>query len=134
MYDRQSQFTKATREADQDYAAFGQTVIDVDLNRQDPRLIYQTYHLRDVAWTEDQYGQVDRVDRKWEASYAQAVRMFGKKNSSKILEKFLEYPNQTVCHIHVSWLNPRKVRQITVVGDREMVQIGVLEYYRLWLI
>lgn len=32
----------------------------------------------------------------------------------------LKYPNKIVCHMQVSWLNPRKVRQITVVGDRKM--------------
>ena len=32
----------------------------------------------------------------------------------------LEYPNKTLCHIHVSWLNPRKVRKLTVVGSEKM--------------
>jgi predicted dehydrogenase len=32
----------------------------------------------------------------------------------------LEYPDRTLCHAHVSWLNPRKVRQLTVVGDKKM--------------
>lgn len=33
----------------------------------------------------------------------------------------LEYPRHLLVHIHVSWLDPRKVRQITVVGDKKMV-------------
>jgi predicted dehydrogenase len=32
----------------------------------------------------------------------------------------LEYPNRTLCHMHVSWLNPRKERTLVVVGDRKM--------------
>ncbi len=32
----------------------------------------------------------------------------------------LRYPDGTLGHIHVSWLNPRKVRTLTVVGDRKM--------------
>lgn len=32
----------------------------------------------------------------------------------------LYYPNNIVCHAHTSWLNPRKVRQLTVVGDHKM--------------
>jgi predicted dehydrogenase len=32
----------------------------------------------------------------------------------------LDYPDRTICHAHVSWLNPRKVRQLTVVADRKM--------------
>jgi len=32
----------------------------------------------------------------------------------------LRYPDGTLGHIHVSWLNPRKVRTLTVVGERKM--------------
>ncbi|HVS52012.1 MAG TPA: Gfo/Idh/MocA family oxidoreductase [Opitutaceae bacterium] len=32
----------------------------------------------------------------------------------------LAYPKGVVCHIHTSWLNPRKVRQLTIVGDHKM--------------
>jgi predicted dehydrogenase len=33
----------------------------------------------------------------------------------------VEFPDGTVGHIHTSWLDPRKVRQYTVVGSRKMV-------------
>jgi predicted dehydrogenase len=33
----------------------------------------------------------------------------------------LEYPGGVLAHIHVSWLDPKKVRQITVVGSKKMV-------------
>jgi len=33
----------------------------------------------------------------------------------------LEYPGKTVAHIHVSWIDPKKVRQITIVGEKKMV-------------
>lgn len=33
----------------------------------------------------------------------------------------LEYPNDILINVHVSWLDPRKVRQITIVGDQKMV-------------
>ncbi len=32
----------------------------------------------------------------------------------------LVYPNNVVCNLHVSWLDPRKVRNLTVVGDKKM--------------
>jgi predicted dehydrogenase len=32
----------------------------------------------------------------------------------------IEYPGNVFAHLHASWLNPRKVRQVTVVGDRRM--------------
>jgi predicted dehydrogenase len=33
----------------------------------------------------------------------------------------LNYPNQILASVHVSWLDPMKVRSVTVVGDRKMV-------------
>jgi predicted dehydrogenase len=33
----------------------------------------------------------------------------------------LNYPNQVLASVHVSWLDPVKVRRITVVGDSKMV-------------
>ncbi len=32
----------------------------------------------------------------------------------------LQYPEQVMVHVHVSWLDPKKVRQITIVGDKKM--------------
>ena len=33
----------------------------------------------------------------------------------------LIYPHKVMAHIHVSWLDPHKIRQMTVVGSRKMV-------------
>lgn len=33
----------------------------------------------------------------------------------------LTYPNKVIANIHVSWLDPQKVRKMTVVGSRKMV-------------
>jgi predicted dehydrogenase len=33
----------------------------------------------------------------------------------------LNYPNQVLASVHVSWLDPVKVRSVTVVGDRKMI-------------
>lgn len=33
----------------------------------------------------------------------------------------LEYPNKIIANIHVSWLDPQKVRKMIVVGSRKMV-------------
>jgi predicted dehydrogenase len=32
----------------------------------------------------------------------------------------LHYPKGVICHVHTSWLNPRKVRNLTIVGDHKM--------------
>ncbi len=33
----------------------------------------------------------------------------------------LHYPNDVLVNLHASWLNPRKVRDVTVVGERRML-------------
>ena len=33
----------------------------------------------------------------------------------------LQYPKGVLANIHVSWMNPKKVRELTVVGDKTMV-------------
>jgi len=33
----------------------------------------------------------------------------------------IEYPNSVMAHIHVSWLDPHKIRRMTVVGSKKMV-------------
>ena len=54
-----------------------------------------------------------------------SVSARGHKCLSKVLEDLafatLDYPNDVMVNIHVSWLDPRKVRQITIVGAQKMV-------------
>jgi predicted dehydrogenase len=33
----------------------------------------------------------------------------------------MEFPDDIVAHVHESWLDPRKIRELTVVGDSKMV-------------
>jgi predicted dehydrogenase len=39
----------------------------------------------------------------------------------------LVYPNNVLAHIHVSWLDPCKVRRVTVVGSKKMVVYNDVE-------
>ena len=56
MYDRPAQFNRATKEGDHDFAAFGQCVISTELNLKTNTLLYRSWHLRDVAWVENEAG------------------------------------------------------------------------------
>ncbi|MGE5224309.1 MAG: Gfo/Idh/MocA family protein [Omnitrophica WOR_2 bacterium] len=40
---------------------------------------------------------------------------------------YLTFPNKVLTHIHVSWLDPCKVRKITVVGSKKMLVYDDLE-------
>ena len=64
MYDIEAQFTRACKQGDHDFATFGQCVISAQLNKKKSALLYQNWHLRDVAWRENQSGQIDFVARK----------------------------------------------------------------------
>lgn len=47
----------------------------------------------------------------------------------------LYFPGNILCHIHVSWLEPRKVRLMTVIGDKKMLvfdDINLLEPIRIY--
>jgi predicted dehydrogenase len=39
----------------------------------------------------------------------------------------LVFPGDILAHVHVSWLDPRKVRRVTVVGSRKMVVYNDIE-------
>lgn len=76
MYDRRSLFTRASKEADHDTAAFGQAVKTVELNRNANGLLYRCWHLRDVAWCENEEGKIDTVHRKWKPTVASLCKLF----------------------------------------------------------
>jgi hypothetical protein len=66
MYDRAAMFTRATKQCDHDYATFGQGVLSVEAIVSRAQLLYRNWHLRDVAWCTNAYGEIDIVSRKWE--------------------------------------------------------------------
>lgn len=39
----------------------------------------------------------------------------------------LNFPNKKMAHIHLSWLDPHKVRKITIVGSRKMIVFDDME-------
>jgi predicted dehydrogenase len=48
---------------------------------------------------------------------------------------YLQFPNNIMAHVHVSWLNPNKVRQITIVGSEKMLvydDVEPLEKIRIY--
>jgi hypothetical protein len=84
MYDRKSQFEKATSQADHDFATFGQAIISGRLNSTLDRLMYRTWHLRDVAWQENDEGVISFVVRKWRTNARTLVRLFPNTVDQKI--------------------------------------------------
>lgn len=86
MYDRAAKFTRATKEADDDFAAFGQAVLTAEHNPSLNTLLYRTWHLRDTVWTEDDTGTINTVHRKWKITAADMVRRYKDKAPAKVRE------------------------------------------------
>jgi hypothetical protein len=83
MYDRASLFVRATKEADHDFAAFGQCVITPEMvfhPETGEQLLYRCWHLRDTVWCENSYGVIDTVQRKAKLSARALIELFGEKN------------------------------------------------------
>jgi len=90
MYDRRAQFTRATKEGDHDFSSFGNAVISTELNKTGDGLLYRCWHLRDVAWAENEEGMVDTIHRKWKPTATELCRLFPKtvhEDTRKQLEK-----------------------------------------------
>lgn len=100
MYHTDALFTRATKEADHDYAAFGQPVISIELNKLQNGLLYRTWHLRDVAWQENEEGKIGFVARKWKPTNQQLMRLFGDRNHEQVTRRAATEPFETVDCYH----------------------------------
>lgn len=92
MYNRESQFVRATKEADHDFITFGQGVIQSSLNKDATGLLYRCWHLRDVAWLEDENGAIVSVFRKWRATMRDLMQKFPNTVHRTVKEKFEKDP------------------------------------------
>ena len=96
MYNRKAQFTRATKEADHDFATFGQAVIQTSLNRNADGMLYRCWHLRDCAWRENEEGMVDTVYRKWKPTARDLSRLFPGKLHPKVNESLEREPMREI--------------------------------------
>ncbi len=100
MYDRNSRFTRATKEGDHDFSAFGQCVISVRLNREANGLLYRNWHLRDVVWKENEEGDIGLIGRKWKPAARELVKLF-KKVHQKVTEIANKKPFEEITCYHI---------------------------------
>jgi hypothetical protein len=101
MYDPRAMMTRATKEADHDFACFGQPVLSVEMNFRENALLYRCWHLRDMAWEEDEVGAVGAVFRKWKPSAHAAHRTFRDKVHTKVKELLDKHPFELVDFLHM---------------------------------
>lgn len=115
MYDPIAQFNRATKEGDHDFAAFGQCAISVEMNYSaKTHFLYRCWHLKDMAWQENESGAIETKFRKWKPTVHQVVRTFKRvhDNVTRMHDK-TPFADYEVIHMVVPsdmWDGPR-VRQ-----------------------
>lgn len=90
MYDKSAQFNRATKQADHDYAAFGNSVISCEVNLKAVSLLYRNWHLRDMAWLENAEGQICFITRKWDPTAIDLYKRFGPDGVHPNVKKMVE--------------------------------------------
>ena len=93
MYRRDAGFIRSAKESDHDFVTFGQSVKSCRMNKKMNGLLFNTWHLRDCAWFEDDNGQVGGLFRKWNPQYHVLQHVFGtEKLAPQMVQKFKKSP------------------------------------------
>jgi hypothetical protein len=96
MYDQRSQFTRATKQGDHDFVAFGQTPIAVDLNKYQNGILYRAFHLKDVVWCENDELIIDIVHHNWAHEARALLRKFPDTVSQKVKDLLDKEPYREI--------------------------------------
>jgi hypothetical protein len=101
MYDAAAQFVRATKEADHDFAAFGNAVIKVGPNLAGDGLLFSCHHLRDNVWSENAEGTIDANHRNWNPTARQLKEHFADKVSREVTKAAEKEPEKEFACRHV---------------------------------
>jgi len=101
MYDRLSQFVRATKEGDHDFAAFGQCVIGRELDMRTQTLLYRCWHLKDVVWIEGYNGTINEVYRRWKPTVRDLLKLFPKTAHQTVKDAKEKSPHREINCQHV---------------------------------
>ena len=104
LYDRESNFMRATKEADHDFACFGQCVISSEPALSPTTgaiLLHRNWHLRDVAWSVNSYGRIDDIHRKWKPGARELVNLFPKTVHPSVRKLAVKEPFTTLDVRHI---------------------------------
>lgn len=100
MYDRQAMFTRATKEADGDYAGLGNACISRDIDMRKMSLLYRCWHLKDVVWCERYDGTIGEVYRRWRPHAGELVKQFPETVSENVKRAAQKDPHTEIECLH----------------------------------
>ena len=87
LYASTSQFVRATKETDHDFATFGNGVISCEENERRNGLRFRNHHLKDCAWVENMDGAVDTLFRNMMMSARQMKQRWGEDKLHRDIKK-----------------------------------------------
>lgn len=103
-----SGFVRAMKQGDFDYVILGQCVQSVELNRQRNGYLFRNWHLRDVAWWDDETGSPCGFVRKWQPTCRDLEQTFG---ASRLHDKIGEKLSRN------KYFETVNVRHYVIPGD-----------------
>lgn len=77
MYDPVANFERATQGTDHDYVTFGNGVISAEINWRSTAMLYRNWHLRDIAWCEDEDDKITDRHHNVKPSARWLAQQFG---------------------------------------------------------
>ncbi|HEY1900780.1 MAG TPA: portal protein [Steroidobacteraceae bacterium] len=101
MYDAKAQFQRATKEADGDFASFGNAVITRETDYMATRMLYRSWHLKDTVWAEQYDGSIGEVYRWWNPTGQELKKRFPKTYDKRIDQWINDTPHREVRCMHV---------------------------------
>jgi hypothetical protein len=117
MYDRPAGFVRATKEADHDFATFGNAVVKYGTNVAGDALLYRNYHLRDNAWSENAEGRIDCNHRNWNPTSRQLKHYFPTAISDEVRKACEKDPEKKFLCRHV--VMPSRLYDYTSKGGKQ---------------
>lgn len=101
MYDKNAQFTRATKEVDGDFAIFGNGVLTRETDMKETRMLYRSWHLKDTVWAEKYDGSIGEVYRWWNPTAKELLKRFPKTADPKLKQHLDTDPYREVRCMHV---------------------------------
>lgn len=101
MYDISSGWSRASKEGDRGYVSIGNACIGLRPNRMMNGLLYKLAHMRDVAWSEEENGNVDTIHVKRKISCRNMVRQFPNTVDAKVKTRMDKDPEGLIMCRHV---------------------------------
>jgi Bacteriophage head to tail connecting protein len=93
MYDRRAKFVRAAKTVDKDFCAFGNGVMTREVVDFD-HFLFRDWHLRDVAWGEDDKRDINTVHFNWNVEARNLVAKFGNSKTGTIAPEVVTLANR----------------------------------------